>query len=132
MKKFTVKVNDKIYDVEVEEINENEISECNLSKKKLINTELDHFLSQKHHEDKEEDIQIRCGKDKNILAPLPGVIIDIIAIEGKKIKYGDPVLILEAMKMENTLTSPITGKIKSIHVKKGDSVSNKQILITFE
>jgi biotin carboxyl carrier protein len=47
------------------------------------------------------------------------------------VKTGEPLMILEAMKMENILKSPTEGTIKSIKVKKGDSVEKNQILIQF-
>ncbi|MGY6521048.1 MAG: biotin/lipoyl-containing protein [Mongoliitalea sp.] len=68
---------------------------------------------------------------KDIKAPMPGLIFDIKVAEGDTVKKGDPVLILEAMKMENILKSPGDGVIKQIKVKKGDSVEKNQILIQF-
>ncbi|GHB37811.1 acetyl-CoA carboxylase biotin carboxyl carrier protein subunit [Mongoliitalea lutea] len=68
---------------------------------------------------------------KDIKAPMPGLIFDIKVAEGDTVKKGDPVLILEAMKMENILKSPGDGVIKQIKIKKGDSVEKNQILIQF-
>lgn len=75
------------------------------------------------------------GKSKNIdliKAPMPGLIIDINISEGAEVKENDPLLILEAMKMENVLTAPRDGKIKSISANKGDAVEKNQLLIEFE
>ncbi|UJP66818.1 acetyl-CoA carboxylase biotin carboxyl carrier protein subunit [Mongoliitalea daihaiensis] len=68
---------------------------------------------------------------KDIKAPMPGLIFDLKVAEGDTVKKGDPVLILEAMKMENILKSPGDGVIKKIKIKKGDSVEKNQILIQF-
>ncbi|UJH67880.1 acetyl-CoA carboxylase biotin carboxyl carrier protein subunit [Allomuricauda sp. SCSIO 65647] len=68
----------------------------------------------------------------NIEAPMPGLILEISAKEGEEVKEGDNLLILEAMKMENVITSPRDGTIKKITVKKGQAVEKKHILITFE
>jgi len=69
---------------------------------------------------------------KDINAPMPGLILDIVVSEGEEVKKGDTLLILEAMKMENIIKSPGEGKIKSIIVSKGDSVDSGQKLIHFE
>ncbi|NNJ88143.1 MAG: biotin attachment protein [Eudoraea sp.] len=68
----------------------------------------------------------------NILAPMPGLILDINVKEGEQVTEDSPLLILEAMKMENIITSPREGVIKTITVKKGDKVDKKQLLISFE
>jgi biotin carboxyl carrier protein len=71
------------------------------------------------------------GKVNNIKAPMPGLIIDLKVKVGDNVKPGDPLLILEAMKMENIIKSPGEGTVKSIKAKKGDSVEKNQILIEF-
>ena len=68
---------------------------------------------------------------QDIKAPMPGLMIDIKVQEGHEVKIGDPLIILEAMKMENVIKSPREGTIKSIMVKKGQSVEKNQILIKF-
>ena len=67
----------------------------------------------------------------SIKAPMPGLIIDLKIKTGDTVKQGDPLLILEAMKMENILKSPGDGVIKNLKVKKGDNVEKGQILIEF-
>jgi biotin carboxyl carrier protein len=66
-----------------------------------------------------------------IKAPMPGLIIDLKIHAGLAVKEGDPLLILEAMKMENILKSPGEGVIKNVKVKKGDNVEKGQVLIEF-
>lgn len=67
----------------------------------------------------------------NILAPMPGIIVSISAKEGDEVNVGDTVLVMEAMKMENNITSSKKAKIKKIHVKAGEEVSNNQLLVEF-
>ncbi|GHE65888.1 MULTISPECIES: acetyl-CoA carboxylase biotin carboxyl carrier protein subunit [Roseivirga] len=67
----------------------------------------------------------------DLKAPMPGLVLDILVEEGKEVKKGDPLLILEAMKMENVLKAAGDGSIKSVEVKKGDSVEKNQVLIKF-
>ncbi|MDC6362843.1 MULTISPECIES: biotin/lipoyl-containing protein [Flavobacteriaceae] len=68
----------------------------------------------------------------SIVAPMPGLILDILVQEGQDVKEDDQLLILEAMKMENIIASPRSGTIKTLGVKKGDAVDKKQLLIEFE
>jgi biotin carboxyl carrier protein len=75
--------------------------------------------------------QTGTGKVNNIKAPMPGLIIDLKVKEGDTVKAGDPLLILEAMKMENMLKSPGDGIVKTVKVKKGDAVEKSQVLIEF-
>lgn len=72
-----------------------------------------------------------AGKVNTIKAPMPGLIIDLRVSDGDEVKPGDPLLILEAMKMENIIKSPGAGKVKKVKIKKGDSVEKGQVLIEF-
>ena len=69
---------------------------------------------------------------KQIVAPMPGKIIDILVKEGETVLEYQDVLILEAMKMENAIPAPEAGKIKEIKVKKDDIVATRQVLIELE
>ncbi|KAF0151471.1 MAG: biotin/lipoyl attachment domain-containing protein [Ignavibacteria bacterium] len=69
---------------------------------------------------------------KHLNAFIPGVISDIYVKPGQHVKEGDKILILEAMKMKNTVTSEITGKVKEIKVTSGKMVTKNQLLIEFE
>lgn len=68
----------------------------------------------------------------SISAPMPGLILDILVEEGQEVEEEEQLLILEAMKMENIITSPRNGVIKKIGVSKGDAVDKKQLLIEFQ
>ncbi|MEJ5301485.1 MAG: pyruvate carboxylase subunit B [Thermodesulforhabdaceae bacterium] len=67
-----------------------------------------------------------------IEAPMPGMIVRYEVEEGAQVKEGDVVLVLEAMKMENTITSPISGTVKKINFKPGDSVQKGDVLAVIE
>ncbi len=69
---------------------------------------------------------------KEIKAPMPGLVLDILVDEGAALKKEDSVLVLEAMKMENILKSPGEGVIKKINVKTGDAVEKNQVLLHME
>ena len=72
------------------------------------------------------------SKINTIKAPMPGLIIDLKVQAGSMVKAGDPLLILEAMKMENIIKSPGEGTVKNVKVKKGDSVEKGQVLLDFD
>lgn len=65
-------------------------------------------------------------------APMPGMVIKLLCNVGDEVEKGDNLIIVEAMKMENTLTSPATGKVKSIKAKEGTAVDKEEILIELE
>lgn len=65
----------------------------------------------------------------NIKAPLPGVILDIHVKEGDSVKFGQKLITLEAMKMENRIDSDKEGRVLSLKVGKGDSVMEGDVLI---
>ena len=106
-KKYTVKVNNNTYEV-------------------AISNPLDELI---------KSMGIERGKTKvvnAIKAPMPGLILEISVEVGQAVKENDPLLILEAMKMENSFLSPRDGIIKSIAVVKGNAVDKGQLLIEFE
>ncbi len=106
-KKYTVKVNNNTYEV-------------------AISNELDSLI---------KSMGIERGSTKvinAIKAPMPGLILEISVEVGQEVKENDPLLILEAMKMENSFLSPRDGIIKSIAVEKGNAVDKGQLLIEFE
>ncbi|HPK09909.1 MAG TPA: acetyl-CoA carboxylase biotin carboxyl carrier protein subunit [Saprospiraceae bacterium] len=69
---------------------------------------------------------------KEIIAPMPGLVVDVLVSVGDEKQKSDNIVILEAMKMENILKSEGDGKVSEILIKKGDSVSKGQVLIRFE
>ena len=74
---------------------------------------------------------LNSKKVNELKAPMPGLVLDVRVSEGDTVKKGDPILVLEAMKMENIIKSPTDGVIKKINVKKGLAVEKNQVLIHF-
>lgn len=70
--------------------------------------------------------------NSDIKAPMPGKVIEIIAKEGDQIQKGDPILILEAMKMENVLKAENDCVIKQVFVKASDNVEKNQVLVELD
>ena len=65
-------------------------------------------------------------------APMPGMIIRYEVKEGDMVNEGDVILVLEAMKMENTITTPVAGRVAKINFKEGDSVQKGDVLAVIE
>lgn len=65
-------------------------------------------------------------------APMPGKILEILIEEDSPVELGDPVAILEAMKMENELKAPISGTVTSIVASEGESVDKNALILEIE
>lgn len=66
-----------------------------------------------------------------VLAPMPGAIINVMVGEGNEVKKGDPLIILEAMKMENIIKSPTDAVVSAVNVKVGQNVDKNHPLVIF-
>lgn len=69
---------------------------------------------------------------KKVVAFIPGAIRKINVKEGSRVKINDKLMVLEAMKMNNYILSPVNGVIKKIYVKQGDMVPKKHVLLEFK
>ncbi|XP_076453937.1 propionyl-CoA carboxylase alpha chain, mitochondrial-like [Babylonia areolata] len=67
-----------------------------------------------------------------ILAPMPGMLKSVSAVEGSKVAEGQEVCVLEAMKMQNSLTASIVSKVKKVNFKAGDTVNEGDVIVEFE
>lgn len=69
---------------------------------------------------------------KEVKAPMPGMVLEVSVTEGQELKEGERLLILSAMKMENSILLHADGKIKKIKVKAGQAVDKGQVLVELE
>ena len=72
------------------------------------------------------------GRGARVKPPMPGKIVSVAVDEGEEVKAGQVLLILEAMKMQNEIASPTAGVVKKVHVKPGQNVEGKDVLIELE
>jgi len=70
--------------------------------------------------------------DGVLASPMPGTIIKYVVSVGQAVKVGDPIVVIEAMKMESTLPSPVDGKVKELRFKAGDRVTKGDVIAVFE
>jgi pyruvate carboxylase subunit B len=73
----------------------------------------------------------RAGIEE-VKAPMPGLVVDVIVQPGQEVKAGQGLVIIEAMKMENEIRSPVDGKVKQIRVEKGAAVEKDTVLLDIE
>nr|NDG07380.1 biotin/lipoyl-binding protein [Oxalobacteraceae bacterium] len=66
-----------------------------------------------------------------LTAPMPGKIVQLMVDEGASVKKGAPLLIMEAMKMEHTISAPANGKVEALHYAVGDQVAEGAQLLSF-
>lgn len=72
------------------------------------------------------------AKAKNLKAPMPGMVLDVLIETGQQVSKNDPLLILEAMKMENIIKAPADGFISKISISTGQAVEKNELLIEFD
>lgn len=72
---------------------------------------------------------VAAEANADVHAPMPGLVIEVLVKAGDTVSAGDPLLVLEAMKMENSLTAAADGTVETVHVSKGDAVEKQQLLI---
>ncbi len=68
---------------------------------------------------------------KQVLCPMPGLVVSIAVKEGQEVKAGETVAVVEAMKMENVLRAEIDGTVSKIHAKTGDSLAVDAVILEF-
>ncbi len=115
MRKFNITVDGKNYIVEVEEIGSSTQSQIS---KAVSNTE--------EKASAPAPAKAVSGEGEPIKAPMPGVILSITA-DNKNVKNGEPILVMEAMKMENNISAPKDGFV-TVVVSKGANVNTGDIL----
>ncbi len=74
----------------------------------------------------------RPTKPGDITSPMPGRVVKVLVATDDTITQGDPVLIIEAMKMQSQVPSPIDGTVRAIYVKDGDDIKTDETLIQLE
>lgn len=111
MKKYRVKINGKVFHVELEAIEETNES---VKEAKPIK------------EEKKETLLEGCV---DILAPIQGNVINVLVKKGDKVKKGDILLLIEAMKLENEVNAINDGEVVDVLVKKGETVTTNQLLV---
>lgn len=115
MKIYKIKVNGKSYRVELEAIEE--------------------VASAQPKEVKSEEpkkVSAPSSDAQQVLSPIQGTVVNLKVKPGDKVKKGDVLLIIEAMKLENEVPSPFDGEVVEVLVNKGQNVSAKDVIVTIK
>lgn len=132
--KVTVKIDERIYNVEIQDINKRPIKAVVDGETFEIHpeTELGASTPTTTAPVKVMGAATQAFSGKMLLAPLPGTVTEIFVLSGAKVETGQPVCVIEAMKMKNTIRAHRSGTITSVPISPGQSVKHKQVLVEFE
>ena len=75
--------------------------------------------------------KVAAASGRHLLCPMPGVVREVLVAEGQEVKLGEPLVVIEAMKMENVLRAERDGRLARIHVAVGDSLAVDAAILDF-
>ncbi len=140
-KKFNIVINGKSYEILIGDVNSSPVSvfvdgveykvDLKENKNKNSQTQEENIPTKKPKiQDKNvSKVSSHNINDGTVRAPMPGVILEVKVAVNDKVNEGDILMILESMKMENTIKSSRDGTVESIYISQGDSVQHGQSLI---
>jgi biotin carboxyl carrier protein len=141
--KYKLNVNNQVYEVEIENINDRPV---------IVTVDGQRFevTPERRKSDAKHDAEASVAKPNVqspiqkpqpqaapngqhiLVAPLPGTVIEVFVKPGEQVEAGQVVLVIEAMKMKNSIRSIFSGVVKQVLVSQGQSVAHKQGLVEFE
>ena len=117
MKIYKIKVNGKTYKVELEAMDETKSKGSSAP------------VASKKEEKKAAPAPVSTGEGREVLAPIQGMLLKYKVKVGDKVKKGDVLLLIEAMKLENEVCAPCDGIVSEIVAPAGNMVTSKQLLL---
>ncbi len=137
--KLNVNINNKTYTVEIEDLNARPIVAIVDGERFEVIPENDAKPQAKKEAEgktvsapKKREVHSAGANAKILPSPLPGTVIEIFVKPGDEIESGQVVLVIEAMKMKNSIRSTREGKISAVLASAGQTVTHKQALLEFE
>lgn len=136
--KYTVSIADKSYEVEVEDVNARPIIAHVEGERFEVHPENTNkpVGTKKTKEFKFQEVRKsppgQSGNLNELTAPLPGTVVAVFVKNGEEIETGHVVMVIEAMKMKNSIRSTRSGKVSDVLVAVGQTVAHKQALVRFE
>ena len=121
IKLYKIKIGEKVYEVELEEVNE---------KEGKIEAAKPENIKEEKAEKPENKVTGQATGSVKVEAPMQGLVISVDVSLGQKVKAGETLILLEAMKMENPIVAPVDGTVEKIHISKGDTVETGALLIS--
>jgi len=138
--KVSVKIDGQIYDVEIQDINKRPIVAIVDGERFEIQPETELARASLPSESstgtlpapvKQSEPATQASLTKSLMAPLPGTVTEIFVLPGAQVETGQPLCVIEAMKMKNTIRAARCGSIANVLVSPGQSVKHKQVLVEF-
>jgi biotin carboxyl carrier protein len=135
--KYKVSISDKSYEVEIEDIHARPIIAYVDGQKFEVHPDAERkpAVLGEANESKPAVVStqhaVQSGSEKDLTAPLPGTIISVFVKPGDEIEAGKVVLIIEAMKMKNSIRTTRGGTVAEVLVSPGQTVAHKQALVRF-
>ena len=138
--KYTIRIADKSYEVEIEDIHarpiiahvDGERFEVHPDSGEQPRISKEVKSSQVNEVSSPMPVVSQVGVSNELTAPLPGTIVEVFVKPGDEVEVGKVVLVIEAMKMKNSIRSTRSGKITEILATAGQTVAHKQALVKFE
>lgn len=124
--KINVKVGERTFEVEIEDLNARPIVAVVDGERFEVTPE-----NGVRPEVREDAGAPSVGDSRSLSAPLPGTVVEVFVKEGDQIETGQVVLVIEAMKMKNSIRSMRAGTVGEVLVRAGQTVAHKQALIRF-
>ena len=121
IKLYKIKIGEKVYEVELEAVSE---------KEGKIETAKPENIKEEKVEKPENKVTGQATGSVKVEAPMQGLVISVDVSLGQKVKAGETLILLEAMKMENPIVAPVDGTVEGIHISKGDTVETGALLIS--
>jgi biotin carboxyl carrier protein len=137
--KLNVKIGEKTYSVEIEDLNARPIIAVVNDERFEVTPESDDQLPVRKKAGagtesalKKAEVPAAASNAKVLPAPLPGTVTEIFVKVGDEVESGQVVLVIEAMKMKNSIRSTREGKVAAVLASAGQTVTHKQALLEFE
>ena len=127
IRKFHIVIDGILHEVEVEEVRSNTAAGRSTSSVAAVSQAAPAQVISSTHSPASTPA---CSGNTAVTAPLQGTIASVAVTEGQRVKSGDILVVIEAMKMENEILAPTDGTVASVSVKKGDSVAAGDLLVT--
>ena len=145
MKEYVIEINGKSYEVKIREKGEDgfeidEMKSCDNSAVTIkgekspdpVTVHSDNRKPEKQKAPVEERPSTKKSNNGDVIAPMPGKIIKVIVKSGDKVKTGQCLLIMEAMKMETEIVSPTDGTVKIVNAEDNKMVDTGDLLVSID
>ena len=136
--KYKVSISDRAYEVEIEDIHARPIVAYVDGQKFEVHPDTESRTETREETTESKPVgdstqpAVQTGNENELTAPLPGTIISVFVRPGDTIEAGKVVLIIEAMKMKNSIRTTRGGTVAEVLVSPGQTVAHKQALVRFE